>query len=156
MCRSKRKIPIRNLSTKLRHSKADNLINVTKENAKQDVIDLSAVELVKPKKRKRDKLAGLKIKTDTKSIMVSNKVVAKTAAPKAILVSSKPGVVHHAKKQKANATKGKAKGKNVQVKKHYSSETKQRNNILLLANVLKMKDKPANSLTTNLQSLLRK
>lgn len=93
-------------------------------------INLSELELVKPKKRKRDKSAGLIIKdkvTTTISVISTKPIV---HPMKVFQVKSKTNNVKKAKNSSGGGTKT----------KHFSSAQKQRKGILLLANVLKMND----------------
>lgn len=93
------------------------------------IVQLSKLELVKPKKRKRNKDAGLIIRNNELS--------------SANVVSSKP-IIQPIKVLQANWNKNKVKKpKNSMAEKktkNVSSAQKQRKGILLLANVLKMND----------------
>lgn len=127
-----------------------------------NIISLSTVKLVKPKKHKKDKFAGLTIKipNDIPPPPPSQPIVVKRIGQAQQQKSKKPKPPPPAgnknqklKKSKFNKTI-KQKTKQAEAK----LESKQRNNILLLANVLKM-NRQSNSISTttssNLQCLLK-
>lgn len=94
------------------------------------IVQLSELELVKPKKRKRDKNAGLIIKDKVSSSLS--------------VISTKPPIAQPINviqaKTKINNVKKSKNSTSVQKKKNISSAAKQRKGILLLANVLKMNE----------------
>lgn len=109
----------------------------------QNIIDLTSLKLVQPKKRHRDKNAGLKsFASETKPPVAPAKVIALPAPNTSKKNKQKPG------NSKLAKGSNKKKGKN-----SASTDSKQRSNILLLANVLKMKSN--HSTTSNLHRMLR-
>lgn len=145
-------------------------------------IDLATVELVKKKKKKTDKTAGLNIpaalnvpalrppetphstfptpihnvvlKTPT-AMPVNVKKFNKTAPPQ-----SKQSIAIVAQDKPANKWGKQPKPKPKQVKvsamEKKAADAKQKNSMLLLANVLKMKDAPSTNRPSGLEALLRK
>lgn len=113
------------------------------------LLDISKVELVRPKKRKKDKFAGLNIKPKDVDAYAKR---------------SKPNyVIQPIQKKAAQPTKQKAKpnAQIVRKQKHNVAKaptvaTKQRNSMLLLANVLKINEtKKMQNLNAGLEKLLR-
>lgn len=95
------------------------------DRAPPSVVQLSELELVKPKKRKRDKHAGL-ILPDSRSVNLPTKQP-----------TIQPIIQVKSKVNKSTVSKMSTAGKKT---KPISTAQKQRKGILLLANVLKMND----------------
>lgn len=100
------------------------------------IIQLSELELVKSKKRKRDKNAGLILKDNGRSsasLVPARPII----QPKLKVPPTKPKLKVPPTKSKTNK---KSKNAAADKKTKISSAQKQRKGILLLANVLKMND----------------
>lgn len=100
----------------------------------EPLIDIKTVELIRPKKRKKDKFAGLNIRPKDDGIKESkpNYVIQSIAETKP--QKGQPKLLQLKGKQKP-----KQKQKLTKTVKDLSA-TKQRNNMLLLANVLKINE----------------
>lgn len=133
-------------------------------------VDLTGVELVRQKNRKRDLHAGLKLpvtNTDgrpspscsstAESVTFTN--IVRPIVDRKLTVNAMATAPKKLNKNKAKSSQQKQgkKNKNAPPKRSSGAKdggaSKQRNNILLLANVLKMKQQ--HTATSNLQSMLK-
>lgn len=185
ICHTQRRTVIRHLNPESVAKRRTKAVAVVAQPDHNLSIDLATVQLVKKKKKSSDKNAGLRIpvkmvSSSTEDVMpitkhttsIVLKVPTAEKPPKAVQMVRQPPQ-HHKKAPAAAAkfNKPNQKGNNgnggvgksnqkkpakLSASEKRAAEAKQRNSMLLLANVLKMKDSTAAKRPSGLEALLRK